>query len=233
MNMNRWRQRWRVLAAREQWLAYGVGLALLAALYLLLLGEPLSARQRALETERQGAEARRLAAQAGLAELAAKRAADPNLAYRSALLAAQASRDQLLGAIDRSTAGLVAPATMKRLLQDLLRAQPQLRLLGLESFSEPLQLPGAQSPAQAPVAGVAVEKAQPSAAPLTLYRHGMRLTLEGGYFDLLNYLQAIAASDWRLHWERLDYEVGAAGPGRARITLELSTLSREAGWIGV
>lgn len=227
MNMNSWRQRWQGLAAREQWLAYGVALALLAALYLLLLGEPLSARQRALEAERQGAAARLLAAQAGLAELAAKRAADPNLAYRSALLAAQASRDQLLGAIDRSTAGLLAPATMKRLLQDLLRAQPQLRLLGLESFSEPLQLPGAQSPAA--VAGL--EQAGPT--PLTLYRHGMRLTLEGGYFELLDYLRAIAASDWRLHWERLDYEVGAAGPGRARITLELSTLSKEAGWIGV
>ncbi|MGH8353768.1 MAG: type II secretion system protein GspM, partial [Pseudomonas sp.] len=62
--MNKLLQRWQALAAREQWLAYGVALGLLAALYLLLLGEPLSARRHALETERQGAEARRLAAQA-------------------------------------------------------------------------------------------------------------------------------------------------------------------------
>jgi len=222
-------QRWQGLAPREQWLAYCVGLALLAALYLMLLGEPLSTRLIKLEAERKVAEARRLEAQAGLAELVAKRAADPNLPYRSTLLAAQASREQLLGSIDQSTAGLVAPDTMKRLLQDLLRAQPKLRLLGLESFSAPLQLPGMQKLEQTAVA----TKELPSVAPLTLYRHGMRLTLEGGYFDLLTYLQAIDGSEWRLHWEHLEYQVEEAGPGHARITLELYTLSKEAGWIGV
>ena len=37
----------------------------------------------------------------------------------------------------------------------------------------------------------------------------------------------------RLFWERLDYQVGEAGPGKARIVVELYTLSREAGWVGV
>ncbi|HJE29851.1 MAG TPA: MSHA biogenesis protein MshJ, partial [Pseudomonas nitrititolerans] len=59
------------------------------------------------------------------------------------------------------------------------------------------------------------------------------LTLEGGYFELLTYLNAIQASGWRLHWDSLDYEVGEAGAGRARIILDLHTLSRDAGWVGV
>ena len=70
-------------------------------------------------------------------------------------------------------------------------------------------------------------------APLTLYKQGLRLSLEGGYFDLLSYLQAIQASGWRLHWDSLDYQVGKEAGAPATITLVLYTLSREAGWIGV
>ena len=47
------------------------------------------------------------------------------------------------------------------------------------------------------------------------------------------YLQAVQNSGWRLHWDSLDYHIDEAGPDKARITLELHTLSREAGWVGV
>jgi hypothetical protein len=69
--------------------------------------------------------------------------------------------------------------------------------------------------------------------PTVLYRHGLVLQLEGGYFDLLQYLQAVHASGWKLNWDSLDYRVGEAGPGRAKISLKLFTLSRKAGWVGV
>ena len=71
------------------------------------------------------------------------------------------------------------------------------------------------------------------APAVSLYRHGVRLTLEGGYFELIAYLQAVQASGWRLHWQQLDYQVDAGGSGRASIRLELYTLSRQAGWVGV
>jgi MSHA biogenesis protein MshJ len=68
---------------------------------------------------------------------------------------------------------------------------------------------------------------------VVLYRHGLRLQLQGGYFDLLSYLQAIQGSGWMLNWDSLDYRVGKAGPGQAQISLKLYTLSRQAGWVGV
>lgn len=226
--MNDWLRRWRGMAAREQWLAYGVGLAALGMLYLLLLGDPLAARLRQQQASQQLADARRLEAQAGLAELQAKLAADPGSVYRSALLAAGASRAELIRQIDENTAELVTPAKMKAVLEDLLRAQPHLRLVGLESFSDQVQLPGA---AAMPPANQA--EAAPAVAPVVLYRHGLRLQLQGGYFDLLSYLQAIQGSGWMLNWDSLDYRVGKAGPGQAQISLKLYTLSRQAGWVGV
>ena len=242
--MSDWRHIWPALAPREQWLASAVGLALLGMLYVWLLADPLSQRVAAQDTRLRQAESRVSAADGALRALDARLAEDPNLRYRQALQAAQDSREQILARIDAQTASLVSPTRMQALLQDLLRAQPRLTLLGLESFSLPLQPPPASVEAVPPAAGqlpgVPLPPAQlanvtpsaPSSAPV-FYRHGLRLSLEGGYFELLAYLRAIQASGWRLHWDSLDYQVGEQGPGRARISIELHTLSRHAGWVGV
>lgn len=222
--MNKLFQRWLLLEPREQWLSYAVALAVVGMLYMLLLGDPLTLRVAKQEALTKTAVLSQQAAQVGLADLQAKLAVDPNAPYRSALLTAQASGEQLIGEIDHDTAGLLPPAKMRAVLQELLRAQPKLRLLGLQSFSEPLQLATAESDKTPAVA---------AKAPVTLYRHGLKISLQGGYFDLLLYLQAIQASGWKLHWDSLDYQVGSDGPAQAKINLVLYTLSREAGWIGV
>src|SRR5690606_19541297 len=138
--MNNWLQRWQGMAPREQWLTYAVGLVLLGMFYLLLLGDPLSAKLARQQAAIKLAEGRGAEAAAGLAELQARLAADPNIPYRSALLAASASREELLRQIDSGTAELVTPAKMKAVLQSLLRAQQGLSLVGMQSFSEPVQL---------------------------------------------------------------------------------------------
>jgi MSHA biogenesis protein MshJ len=222
--VNKLFQRWLLLEPREQWLSYAVALAVVGMLYMLLLGDPLTLRVAKQEALTKTAVLSQQAAQVGLADLQAKLAVDPNAPYRSALLTAQASGEQLIGEIDHDTAGLLPPAKMRAVLQELLRAQPKLRLLGLQSFSEPLQLATAESDKTPAVA---------AKAPVTLYRHGLKISLQGGYFDLLLYLQAIQASGWKLHWDSLDYQVGSDGPAQAKINLVLYTLSREAGWIGV
>lgn len=221
--MNKWLQRWQGMAPREQWLTYGVGLALLGMLYLLLAGDPLSAAVARTESSIRLAEGRSAEAAVGLEELKARLAADPNIPYRSALLAASADREALLRQIDEGTAALITPEKMKAVLQSLLQAQQGLSLTGMQSFSEPVRLAEASA-----VTGDAKTE-----LPTVLYRHGLVLQLEGGYFDLLQYLQAVHASGWKLNWDSLDYRVGEAGPGRAKISLKLFTLSRKAGWVGV
>ena len=222
--MNKWLQRWQGMAPREQWLTYGVGLALLGMLYLLLAGDPLSAAVARTESSIRLAEGRSAEATVGLEELKARLAADPNIPYRSALLAASADREALLRQIDEGTAALITPEKMKAVLQSLLQAQQGLSLTGMQSFSEPVRL--AEASAATSTGGT-------KTVPTVLYRHGLVLQLEGGYFDLLQYLQAVHASGWKLNWDSLDYRVGEAGPGRAKISLKLFTLSRKAGWVGV
>ena len=174
-------------------------------------------------SRQQDAQTRLLAADNSLLDIQAKLAADPNLSFRQALAAAQASHDNLLQRIDLETSTLISPARMKALLQDLLRNQAKLKLVALQSSSGPLAVPAA----------VTADNKEQKTPPVVFYRHGLRLTLEGGYFDLLAYLNAIQASGWRLHWDSLNYEVGEEGASRARVILDLHTLSRDAGWVGV
>lgn len=225
--MNPWLQRWQGLAPREQWLGYAVALVLLGMLYMLLVGDVQTARLAKQAAGYKLAEARRLEAEAGQAALQAQLRAAPDIAYTSALLAAQANREQLVERIERNTRELVSPEKMRAVLEDLLRSQPRLRLVGLESFSEPVKLAPVEATPVAGATGVVAVEA------VALYRHGVRLKLEGSYFDLLHYLQAIQGTEWKLNWDSLDYKVGEAGPGRAQISLQLYTLSRHGGWVGV
>src|SRR3990167_4818785 len=132
-SMNNLLQRWLLLAPREQWLTYAGAMALVGMLYMLVLCDPLTQRGAQQQALQRSAEARQQAAQVGLADLQAQLAADPNLPYRSALLAAQAGGEQLIGEIDRDTAGLMPAAKMRGVLEELLRSQANLRLLSLQS----------------------------------------------------------------------------------------------------
>jgi MSHA biogenesis protein MshJ len=213
--MNSLAQFWRQRASREQWLMYLIGLALIGLLYAQWVAAPLAARTAIQEKRLTQVEQGIAAAQGALRQLDERLAADPNPRYRQAIGAAEARREAMFAQIDGGTARLISPTDMQKLLEDLLRRQSGLRLVELRNLSAPLSLPEAQQ------------------APSVLYRHGLQLTLEGGYFDLLAYLEAVQASGWQLHWSSLDYRVGEAGPGKARVRLELYTLSRHAGWLGV
>jgi hypothetical protein len=59
----------------------------------------------------------------------------------------------------------------------------------------------------------------------------MRIEFEGGYFQTLAYLQELEQSEWKFTWRDFEYQVAEFPTGVA--VLQLETLSRERGWIGV
>lgn len=65
--------------------------------------------------------------------------------------------------------------------------------------------------------------------PELVYRHGVELTLEGGYVDMVNYLSQLEAMPVRLIWGRA--RLDASNHPRTRLTLTLFTLSLEKDWM--
>lgn len=107
------------------------------------------------------------------------------------------------------TSDLVTPAQMLPLLEHLLSRQNGLTVRSLQSLGQTTL--GEGSP--------------------VIYRHGVELTIEGRYSDLLDYLRALEASPQRLLWGSLQLKV--LQHPQVRMTLRLHTLSTDAHWVEI
>lgn len=98
--------------------------------------------------------------------------------------------------------GFVAPARLPVLLKDLLGPGQTVRLESLRV-----------------VPGTAVE------AATDFYRHGVELSLKGGYFELAQYLAGLEKLPVRLLWGRMELQVEQYP--EVRLTLQVNTLSNQ------
>jgi len=115
---------------------------------------------------------------------------------------------------------LVRPEQMLALLEQMLPRDGRLKVRELRSLGS------AEAGAALPGAGTTVPAAAPSAG---VYRHGVEITLEGSYPDLVAYLQALEAMPQRLLWGGLAMKVERHP--QVRMTLKLYTLSLDRGWL--
>lgn len=113
---------------------------------------------------------------------------------------------------------MVAPAEMTALLQQLLAREQGMQVVALEKL-----------PLEQPALDAAVSTGH-VLSPVPLYRHRLRLSLRGSYFDSLRYLKAMEALPWTVYWDSLDYQVERYPQGI--LTVEIATLGQEKGWLG-
>ena len=111
---------------------------------------------------------------------------------------------------------LVKPSEMAGLLEQLLRQNPGLRVIEIEKL---------------PTRAVMAVGAEPGDGSPTLYRHGLRMVFEGGYFDTMAYLKRLEGLEKAIIFNRMKFDVQQY-PG-SRVELEVETLSLEKGWMGV
>lgn len=110
-----------------------------------------------------------------------------------------------------------------------------VRLLGLRS-SAPETVPLGSDAAGAPPAPTAVQKISvPNTTRRTgaagLYRHGIKLQLEGSWSDLHAYLKAIEKLPKQVLWSRINLQVDKHPMVTMKLTLH--TMSMERAWIAL
>lgn len=133
-------------------------------------------------------------------------------------------------------AKLVGPEHMLQVLEQMLTRQGQVRVRSMQSLGKTelsVAMPGSAASASAgatkgspPSATVGASVAGP-----TLYRHGVELTLEGGFADLLAYLRAIEDMPQRVLWGGMQFRVEQYP--KAVLTLKLYTLSLDKHWLEI
>lgn len=138
-------------------------------------------------------------------------------ALTSQLQELRARLHRLDGQLEVATSGFVPAAAMPQLLEQILQAHKGLSLIALENL--PVQT--LYSP----------ESSADKESSAALYRHGVKLQLQGSYASALAYLQQLESLQWHFEWDSLSYMIEEYPKGK--LSLAVFTYSSDKEWIGV
>jgi len=162
-----------------------------------------------------------LAIQAQQQETARVLGMDPNALVRERTSAVRKELEGIDGELGKLQRALLSPDRMGGVLQQLLGKDPRVRLVSMRNLApEPIDRAEAQVAAAEPVP---TRSAQ-------VFRHGVEVVVEGGYLDLLAYLDTLERQPWQLLWGKVNLE---ADYPRATLRLTLYTLSLDRAWLVV
>lgn len=208
---------WNRRAPRERTVAVLALLVSLGAVLDMTLLAPLRSTRAVAVRDATAARAQLLELQAQVT--AQSREGDAQFAERSAALKARRARAESV--VREAQIDLIAPQDMREQLAAILVRFPQLKVLSVTSTP----------PAPLGEAFGATGSAASASVAAGVYQHGLEVQVEGRYFDLLAYLEALEKTPRRIYWRELELAVNAQGVPVTRIAL--FTLSKEAVWMRI
>lgn len=137
----------------------------------------------------------------------------PEAGKRKKLTELQENLKAMDAELSRVTAGLVPPKEMARLLEQMLLKNRGLRLMKMESQPPTPLLEGGAT------------------AGAMVYKHGMRVELQGGYLDILRYLKSLEGLPWKVFWGQVTLQ--SEKHPVSNVNLLIYTLSTHEAWIGL
>lgn len=204
------------MSLRERGLLFLAIVAVLIMLSQALLFTPLNRKQKNILARIGTLQQQASASEATIQAVLKRQSADPNAENRRLQQQLDAQLASLNQEIAGKVQGLIAPQQMAKVLEAVLEHQSGLKLLHVENLpSEPLVQP---------------PKGKEN-THVGIYKHGVKLELEGDYMSALAYLRALQALPWVLYWDQL--KITTDKYPRAHIVIVVHTLSLDEGWIGV
>lgn len=215
---------------RERVMMFAAAVVVVVALLNALLIEPELTKQRRLSREVAQRQAEIKTLQLQLETLARARNAGPDEADRRRLEEVQRRTAELDARLMEEQRKFAPPEQIGAMLEQMLSRNRKLTLVDMRTLpavalggeKPAAEKPGAQKPA-------AAKPVTPGAG--LIYRHGVELTVSGGYLDLLAYLKDLEKLSNQLYWGKLDLSVEKY----PLVTLKLSvyTLSLDPAWMRV
>ena len=207
-------QRYQGITHREKMLILLSGLVVVGMLgYTLLLETTVSNWQAGIKAE-QALEKQMAELENQEQELKQRLSVDPNLALRQQIKRQRADLLQIDEQLRQKSVDLITAQQMAATLREILATSRQITLLGLESVP--------------PVGVLLVDENAPAidgklVEAINLYQHGVKIKLQGKYFDILNFFKKVEGLPTRLFWKNFDYQVGEYP--LAEVEFEIYTLS--------
>ncbi|GHE99089.1 hypothetical protein [Thalassotalea profundi] len=168
---------------------------------------------------------------------------DPNEAVNGQIVQYENKLEQIDTALLSLTSDLINPIQMRYALIELLQLQKGVSLLAFDVIpAQPVSI----NPeiAKAEVSSDNQLESNKTVQPqnntdnldkdipsLTLYKHGIKLTLSGNYFQLRDYLSQLEQLKWTFFWQKFDYKLKEYP--QSILEVELYSLSTKKEFIGV
>jgi MSHA biogenesis protein MshJ len=219
------------MSTRERIFVFAAALSIMVAGLQIGLLDPLIAKQISLSQRILEQNSKIASIDAETVQKLRAFEVDPDLAARKRLRELRLEPQQLSDELRDMEQSMVAPGKMVPLLESILKANGQLQLVSMKSLARsPLsEMLVSAAPDAVTVPGAAVTSVPvPNAANL-IYRHGIEITVQGRYLELLSYLAALDAMPAKLYWGKADLTVDAYPT--SRLTFTVYTLSLDQIWI--
>ncbi len=221
------------ISNREQYLIIASGLvAIIFILYSLFLDTPLQRIKQLNKNIMQTQQSNKNNVNSiNVLEQALRE--DPNVALKRELSQYQAKLGEIDQQLLQLTSDLIDPIQMRYALIKLLKLQKGVKLLSFEVLpAQPVTKNSAEtseSESDRKLSGAKNVKAETS--QLRLYRHGIKIKLQGQYFQLRKYLSQLEGLSWKFFWQEFDYQLKAYPV--SELEVEIYSLSTAQEFIGV
>ncbi len=213
------------LKPRERLMVFAAAVAIIAGLGFVLVIDGALTKHGILAANAEKHRINLAQLQKQNAELSRLLTQDPDLEARKRI---DDLRQQLVGydaELRGVQQGLVPPNRMAKMLEDMLDRDSPVRLVKLRTLpvAALLEPPGGAAERAAATS--------PTSAKNLVYKHGIELTVEGSYLDLLAYQTRLERLPWRMFFARTS--VNSLDYPKVLMTITLYTLSLEEAWLVV
>lgn len=202
------------LSQREKVLIFATGLIVIVAIMVFLLIDPALQKNTKtadslppLATEIQTLQQTSIIYEQALAE-------DPNEKLREQIASVNDRMQVLQNQFSAQLSDLILPRQMPVLIEQVFAQAEGLKLVEMAS-----------------VTPVNIFADNPAMAGVPLYQHGVKLTFEGRFFAVRDFLASLEQLTNQIYWRSMAYQVSEYP--NAEVTLEVYTLSTEKAFIGV
>ena len=196
---------------RERVLLFVAATLVLMFLANALLLKPLRDTQRRLSAEIAQRQTELRTLQSELQRMVRGRDADPDARNRERLASLRAEGAVLAAQLAEEQRRFTSPQRMREVLQEMLERNKRLQLVDLKTL---------------PITDLAQSQGP---AGRRIFRHGIELTLAGGYLDLYAYLRSLEELSTQLYWGKVEMSVTAYPSASLKLTVY--TLSFDKAWL--
>jgi MSHA biogenesis protein MshJ len=229
--------RFEALNKRERWI---VSCALLVVVYATinaLLISPILARQKTLINELAADQSQIQGLNQQINEFAQKIVVDPDAQNKHRIAELQTHLQLLETKLSGLQTTLISPDKMPELLRSLLKKNGKLKLVELKTLPTKGLLDGTSEEkgigtTTAPLQNIKqanTEKFNEQNSPV--FKHGVEITIEGRYLDLLEYVSELEKMPWHVLWSKT--ALNAEHYPDSQLKLTVYTLSLDQTWLSI